>query len=539
MDKEKNIYELMQGKNKYFFKLSIKENWIHLSITTPTGKVHSRYLSLADLQSLDKIFSSAQSEIEGIKCFDKILKEQKVAVFGENENLKVIFYIKNDDAYNQIEIFFGEEMPKSIVDIPIQVKNEDIENINNINNNATNNIFENQETNNNQKDFLDVAQLTSGIDNLNNDVISTETYGNNKYLGKDIFTNNNINNVNITNVTTSTSDTTNYIKTLPTKYLPTKIIQSTEEVLPVNDNIETNIPTQEYPTTNYSSESINYSLESSYNLYNPNPNYNEISILIDELTKMKNDEIESLKKRIDEMKNYEKQKQEENEKFILKKKIEEIEKLKKEYQIQINELRQSQKIEKPKPGMESQNITFEEKTEKVCVKGNIIHSSLELELITRKINKNNSSQNKKLILNLLYKATVDSDKAAAFHKKCDKAKSTLVLIETVKGKRFGGYTSQSWKGNCVEKKDEKSFIFSFDKMKIYENIPEETAIGCYPKFGPIFMGCQIRINDNAFSRGGTTFEKGMNFKTEEDYELNGGERTFKVKEIEVYEIIIH
>ena len=505
MDKEKNIYELMQGKNKYFFKLSIKENWIHLSITTPTGKVHSRYL-------------------------------QKVAVFGENENLKVIFYIKNDDAYNQIEIFFGEEMPKSIVDIPIQVKNEDIENINNINNDATNYIFENQETNNNKKDILDVAQLTSGIDNLNNNVISAETYENNEYLGKDNLTNNN---VNITNVTTSISDTSNYIKTLPTKYLPTKIIQSTEEVLPVNDNIETNIPTQEYPTTNYSSESINYSLESSYNLYNPNPNYNEISILIDELTKMKNDEIESLKKRIDEMKNYEKQKQEENEKLILKKKIEEIEKLKKEYQMQINELRQSQKIEKPKPGMESQNITFEEKTEKVCVKGNIIHSPLELELITRKINKNNSSQNKKLILNLLYKATVDSDKAAAFHKKCDKAKSTLVLIETVKGKRFGGYTSQSWKGNCVEKKDEKSFIFSFDKMKIYENIPEETAIGCYPKFGPIFMGCQIRINDNAFSRGGTTFEKGMNFNTEEDYELNGGERTFKVKEIEVYEIIIH
>ena len=317
MDKEKNIYELMQGKNKYFFKLSIKENLIHLSITTPTGKVHSRYLSLADLQSLDKIFSSAQSEIEGIKCFDKILKEQKVAVFGENENLKVIFYIKNDDAYNQIEIFFGEEMPKSIVDIPIQVKNEDIENINNINNNVTNNIFENQETNNNQKDILDIAQLTSGIDNLNNNVISAETYENNEYLGKDNLTNNN---VNITNVTTSISDTSNYIKTLPTKYLPTKIIQSTEEVLPVNDNIETNMPTQEYPTANYSSESINYSLESSYNLYNPNPNYNEISILIDELTKMKNDEIESLKKRIDEMKNYEKQKQEENEKLILKKK---------------------------------------------------------------------------------------------------------------------------------------------------------------------------------------------------------------------------
>ena len=54
-------------------------------------------------------------------------------------------------------------------------------------------------------------------------------------------------------------------------------------------------------------------------------------------------------------------------------------------------------------------------------------------------------------------------------------------------------------------------------MKIYENIPEETEIGCYPRLGPIYMGCQIHINDKAFSRGGTTFEKGMNFNPEEDY----------------------
>ena len=71
----------------------------------------------------------------------------------------------------------------------------------------------------------------------------------------------------------------------------------------------------------------------------------------------------------------------------------------------------------------------------------------------------------------------------------------------------------------------------------YDNIHEEEAIGCYPKYGPIFLGCQIRIFDNAFSNGGTTFEKGLNFETEEDYELTGGERFFKVKDIEVYEVL--
>ena len=175
----------------------------------------------------------------------------------------------------------------------------------------------------------------------------------------------------------------------------------------------------------------------------------------------------------------------------------------------------------------------EEKEEKTFVKGDIIQSIDELELLIRKINKDSD----KITLNLLYKATADSDRAKVFHKKCDKAKNTLVFIETDKGKRFGGYTSVTWKGKSLEKYDEESFVFSLDKMKIYENIQGEKAIGCYPKYGPVFLGCQIRIYDHAFTRGGTTFEKGVNFNTEQDFELTGGDRVFNVKDIEVYEVI--
>ena len=74
-------------------------------------------------------------------------------------------------------------------------------------------------------------------------------------------------------------------------------------------------------------------------------------------------------------------------------------------------------------------------------------------------------------------------------------------------------------------------------MKVYSNIPDEDAIGCYPKYGPIFLGCQIRIYDCAFSKGGTTYKKGLNYNTEEDFELTDGDREFKVKEIEVYEVV--
>jgi hypothetical protein len=233
----------------------------------------------------------------------------------------------------------------------------------------------------------------------------------------------------------------------------------------------------------------------------------------------------------------------------LKLQVEDLEKIKLKYEKDILGLKESLRIYSIKTNAKEDKEEKEEKEykedkeekeaieddtpEEITVKGDIIHDTSELELITKKIN----VKNQKLTLNLLYKATADSDKAAAFHAKCDQAKSTIVLVETDKGKRFGGFTSCSWEGDCIEKLDETAFIFSLDKMKTYDSIPGEEAIGCYPKFGPIFLGCQIRIFNDAFTKGGTTFERGLNFDTEEDYELTGGDRVFKVKEIEVYEVI--
>ncbi len=241
---------------------------------------------------------------------------------------------------------------------------------------------------------------------------------------------------------------------------------------------------------------------------------NENNKFKDTLEQQKDNMNEDLINKLEEENKLYKQKAEENE--LLKKQIEEL-----QYQLQIGQERQIEEGEEGEEGKE--------------VKGDIIHDIKELEMITKRINKD---EDKKIIINLLYKASVDSDKASAFHEKCDQAQNTIVLVETKKGKRFGGYTTCSWSGNCVDKNDPEAFIFSFDKMKTYDNIPGDEAIGCYPKFGPIFLGCQIKIFDNAFTKGGTTFEKELNFYTEEDYELTGGDRVFDVKDIEVYEVII-
>ena len=260
---------------------------------------------------------------------------------------------------------------------------------------------------------------------------------------------------------------------------------------------------------------------------------------IKQINNLKNefDQINSLKQQLNELNHLRNKSMEDK---ALKDRINELENMKTQYEQELNILRASQRKSQElnnklrySSGMDSKQLYFEESPLQFAVKGDIIHNSQELELLTRKINKSN----RKLTLNLLYKASADSDRAEAFHNKCDGAKSTLVLIETDKGKRFGGYTSRSWGGDCIEKKDDEAFIFSLDKMMTYDIIPGEDAIGCYLKYGPIFMGCQIRIYDNAFVKGGTTFEKGLNYNTQEDFELTGGEREFQVREIEVYEVI--
>ena len=165
---------------------------------------------------------------------------------------------------------------------------------------------------------------------------------------------------------------------------------------------------------------------------------------------------------------------------------------------------------------------------------NIIRNEGELALITQRIQ---SYLNSNINYKILFFSRTDGDKAATFHKKCDNAKRSLVLIMDNDGNRFGGFTMRSWSGKNIQKKDEKAFVFSVDKNKIFPILPDEVAIGCYPSFGPIFFGCQIRVYDNFFNKGGSTYLKGLNYATDEDYELTNGKQAYGIKELEVYEVI--
>ena len=208
------------------------------------------------------------------------------------------------------------------------------------------------------------------------------------------------------------------------------------------------------------------------------------------------------------------------------------------YQISINNQIQNQSIQQVQEN-ESINIEalFMTGEGKIIFKNGllrgIIHKYAEIDNVVSKIQ---DALLKGIKFNLVYKAFDLDDKSSTFHEKCDNLDMSLVLIETDKDVRFGGFTTQSWKGNCCKKMDNNSFVFNLDNNKIFDVIENQHAIGCYPNCGPIFLGCQIRIYDNFFSNGGTTCHKGLNFKTNKDYELNNGEQKYLIKDIEIYSL---
>jgi len=191
-----------------------------------------------------------------------------------------------------------------------------------------------------------------------------------------------------------------------------------------------------------------------------------------------------------------------------------------------------------KSNIKNNGIYFNENKLKLKIKSDIIKTFDKYNLIKNKLlSKLKYKINHNINYKLLYKATIDTDNAKIFHQKCNNIKNTLIIIETTLGKKFGGYTTQTWDGDNINKKDENAFLFSLDNLKVYDIIKDKDAINCNNNFCPVFCENQILINDNFFKKGGRTGKAFMNYNIENDYELNNGNSLFEIKELEVFEII--
>jgi hypothetical protein len=150
---------------------------------------------------------------------------------------------------------------------------------------------------------------------------------------------------------------------------------------------------------------------------------------------------------------------------------------------------------------------------------------------------------------LLWRGSRDGFKAQEFHRLCDGHTNTLTVILDTKGNIFGGFTPLEWESSEVGewKRDRslKSFLFTLTNP---HNLPPKRfplkakrdgqAILCHSEHGPHFgediaVADEGNINPISFAVLATAYTKDPEVR---GYSLFTGSFTFRVKEIEVFEI---
>ena len=548
-------FQLSQGGKTYILTTQVENESIKITCVesqVPNSIIYLGLFSLTYLRQLNKMFNTMTTIYQALEFLNTSIESQKVSVQYEGNLINIILYFNRETEteeiiktdyntkavnYNTQPIIYNTvEEQNQYMQIPVTTTTQTTENVENTvnytipettNYTTENNYIENQTYQtydyNNTNDYQTYENVNTNYDlNLNNEVqvqqTQTQTQENTTYTTK--VTTPQVETLTIPLTYTPPQvpqvDNSQYLAEIEQLKNQIKILREENTLLRQKTVIQTKDQSGEIMLLKQEIERLKRQLEQYMNLQNSFENYKRI----------KEEEIRLLKLKIEELLNTNKKLQE-----LLLAANNQIEELKLQLNKVIMEKNYSESIIKQQKitGGGKQTLTIHD-THMEIIKGEILRSPAELELLTRKICQNYN----KITINLLYKATIDSDQASVFHNRCDAAKNTLVLIKSGNGKRFGGYTSCNWGGNSIEKRDENAFVFSLDKMKIYPIISGELAIGCYPKYGPVFLGCQIRIYDEFFKKGGTTFEKGLNYETEEDYELTGGLKEFAVKEIEVY-----
>lgn len=180
-------------------------------------------------------------------------------------------------------------------------------------------------------------------------------------------------------------------------------------------------------------------------------------------------------------------------------------------------------------------IKFEE-----ILKSDIV-TLLDIDFIIKKLN----PENKSISFKLIYKCKEDNDTSGKFHELCDGKINVIMFIETAEGIKFGGFTSVGFNSYSKYTKDNKAFLFSIDKKKIYIVKKDKDAIYCFDKgYGPCFCGTEyfnIYICEDNFLKNThhTSPCSGNSFEINSDYELNNSKYKFLIKKLEIFQVAIN
>ena len=179
-----------------------------------------------------------------------------------------------------------------------------------------------------------------------------------------------------------------------------------------------------------------------------------------------------------------------------------------------------------------------------CLIGNSIDTITKFEeynLIKHGVNNQiEESINKVIKLKLIYKSSRDGHYSEDFHKFCDNKGPTVNIIRTKTGTKFGGFLSKDWKSEGGDQYDSQSFLFSFNRNKIYMNNGNYSSVFEKDK-GPYFAySINIFIDfaqtQKHYVRDLETMKKSW-LNASCDFELNEGREYFDIQEIEVFQVL--
>ena len=171
----------------------------------------------------------------------------------------------------------------------------------------------------------------------------------------------------------------------------------------------------------------------------------------------------------------------------------------------------------------------------------IIHSIDEYEFLRDSLGK--------VELRMILNSNVHGDFAKDFHERAN-YKHLLILIETIEGNRFGGYTSDNFVPMSVglistsidiQKYDNVAFLFNLDTKKIYDIKEDkvETALNCDEYYTLSFGEKDLIIWDYFLTKGGVSNFPDYYGEGAEPLELTGGEQNFQINSVEVFQVLFY
>ena len=155
----------------------------------------------------------------------------------------------------------------------------------------------------------------------------------------------------------------------------------------------------------------------------------------------------------------------------------------------------------------------------------------------------------KVELRMILNSNIHGDFARDFHERAN-YKHLLILIETMEGNRFGGYTSDNFVPMSVglistsvdiQKYDDVAFLFNLDTKKIYDINEDkvEAALNCDEYYTLSFGEKDLIIWDYFLTKGGVSNFPDYYGEGAKPLELTGGEQSFQINSVEVYQVLFY